>query len=205
MKLKFEDVMWPKTLFDDTEPRQVGIHLSDVAHYIATVMKTDYKPGDGFKDMELTAEIGLLWECVLSRIMRDKYAFRPPQVQRDGIWMSLDGIAPPNPFEVVWTLSGDPIGEVPLVVEEYKCTWRSSNKTPDTNFVYMTQIKSYCHVMETTTAIMRIFYLMGNYKGSGPVYRIARFTFTPWELEQNWKMVVKYKDEAVAKGVLHEY
>ena len=184
MEIIIKDERWPKTLFDDTEPRKDGLHLSDVTKSLMKSSGLGYR-GKGFSDMELTAEIGLLWEGVLSRIMGDKYAHRPGQICCDGIWMSPDGIGP------------DPDGEVPLVIEEYKCTWQSSNRSPADNFSYMMQVKSYCRAIGTTVAIMRIFYIMGDYKGSGPLYRVARIVFTPYELEQNWSMILQHKRETM--------
>jgi len=180
-QIEMEDVKWPKTLFDDDEPRAEGLHLGDVTRSLVDRAGLGYK-GAGFTDMELTAEIGLLWERVLQIVMHDKYAIRPPQMCIDGIWISPDGIGL------------DPKGEVPLVIEEYKATWKSTKGSPLDNFNYMTQIKSYCHAIDTTVAIMRIFYLMGDYRGSGPIYRVARIVFTPQELDQNWQMVLKEKE-----------
>ena len=131
MQMKIGDEKWLETLFDDDEPRAEGLHLGEVIKFIQNRSGMGYT-GKGFSDMELTAEIGLLWEDVLSKVMRDKYAMRPPQICEDGIWMSPDGIGT------------DPDGEVPMVVEEYKATWKSVKSAPDENFYYMTQAKSYC-------------------------------------------------------------
>jgi len=187
MEIEVADEKWPKTLFDDAEAREEGLHLGEVTRSLLAGSGFGYR-GKGFSDMELTAEIGLLWEEVLRKIMRDKYATRPGQICCDGIWMSPDGIGP------------DPKGEVPLVVEEYKCTWQSSNRSLEDNFSYMIQVKSYCRAIGTPVAVMRVFYIMGDYKGSGPLYRVARMTFTARELEQNWQMVVKHKE---AMGNVH--
>lgn len=180
MEIVTKDVKWPKTLFEDDEPRKEGLHLSTVIKSLMESTGLGYK-GKGFNDMQLTAEIGLLWEKVLGKVMREKYAVRPPQICEDGIWMSMDGIGP------------DPLDELPLVVEEYKCTWQSTRRSPVDNFYYMTQVKSYCHAVETHVAIMHIFYIMGDYRGSGPIYRAARLTFTRRELEENWKMILREK------------
>lgn len=180
MEMKIEETRWPETLFDDEEPREEGLHLGEVIKFIQNRSGMGYT-GKGFSDMELTAEIGLLWEDVLSKVMRDKYAVRPPQMCEDGIWMSPDGIC------------DDPEDEVPLVVEEYKATWQGTRRQPTDNFYYMTQIKSYCRAMGTNVAVMRIFHIMGDYKGSGPIYRIARIVFDSVELEQNWDMILKFK------------
>ena len=186
MEITMTETKWPKTLFDDTEPRAEGIHLSDITHSILDALDF-WKGKGGFTDMQLTAEIGLLWEVALSKIMRDKYALRPPQICLDGIWMSPDGIGP------------DPEGIVPLVVEEYKATWQSTKRSPIDQLNYMMQLKSYCHALDTTIGIMHIFHIMGDYRGSGPIYRVARIMFTRYELEENWKMILKHKKEVVDK------
>lgn len=184
MQMAIEDVKWPKTLFPE-EKRGEGLHLGEVIRSLMNRAGIGYgnpKSGGGFNDMQLTAEIGLLWEDVLALVMRNKYANRPGQIQSDDIWMSPDGIGP------------DPLGEVPLVLEEYKAAWKSTRSTPDENFSYMTQIKSYSRAVGTNVAIMRIFHVMGDYKGSGPIYRVARFVFTDRELEENWEMILKEKE-----------
>jgi len=192
MEIIIKDEKWPKTLFEDADEREDGLHLGHVVKSLMDNSGLGYK-GEGFSDMELTAEIGLLWERALSKIMREKYAPRPPQLLIDGIWMSPDGVSTNDPLGSL-SVGLDPDGEVPLVVEEYKATWRSTNKSPVDNFYYMCQVKSYCRAVGTTVVVMHIFHLMGDYKGSGPVYRVARITFTEWELEQNWEMIIKHKE-----------
>jgi hypothetical protein len=183
MEVVTTDELWPKTLFEDDEERQPGLHLGEVTRSMLNRAGLGYK-GAGFNDMELTAEIGLLWERGLSRIMADKYAFRPPQIQKDGIWMSPDGMG----------IGTDPLGIAPITVEEYKATWKSSRNQPEDVFGYMIQAKSYCLVMGTNVAVMRVFYIVGDYRGSGPVYRVSRILFTDKELEDNWAMVLREKD-----------
>ena len=181
MEIEIEDVKWPKTLFDKTEPRQPGLHLGEVIKSLLNNTGRGYN-GRGFSDMELTAEIGLLWEDVLSKVMGDKYAVRPPQVQKDGIWMSADGIGE------------DLLGEESFVIEEYKAAWGSSRKSPTDNLYYMTQAKSYCYAWETPIVVFRIFYVVGDYRGSGPLYRTARIRFTDRELEENWTRIINEKE-----------
>ena len=182
MKMTYVDEKWPGVMWDDEEPREGGLHLGTITKSLIQSSILARK-GKGFTDMELTAEIGLLWERTLSKIMGDKYAQRPGQIQKDGIWMAPDGIGP------------DPEGEFPIAIEEYKCTWQSSNRSPTDNFKYMIQVKSYCRAIETPIAVMRIFYIMGDYKGSGPLYRVARIEFTQDELNRNWAMVLQHKEE----------
>ena len=129
MEIEISDVKWPRTLFEESEPRQPGTHLSDVIKSLEIKSGLRPNPKGGFNDMELTAEIGLLWERVLGKVMAEKYAVRPPQICEDGIWMSPDGIGE------------DPDGKVPMVLEEYKAAWKSTRSSPADNFKYMTQVK----------------------------------------------------------------
>ena len=191
MDIIIKDEQWPRALFEDADEREDGLHLGYVVKSLMDKSGMGYK-GDGFKDLELAAEIGLLWERALSKIMREKYAIRPPQLLVDGIWMSPDGVSTDDPLSSM-SVGPDPEGEVPLVVEEYKATWRSTNKNPIDNFYYMTQTKSYCRAVGTTVVVMRIFHVMGDYKGSGPLYRVARIKFTEYELQSNWEMILKHK------------
>ncbi len=182
MQITTEDVQFPQPLFEEAEPRAPGLHLGQV---IESLMAANgLKPTGKFNDIQLAAEIGLLWERVLGKVMANKYVImHPPQMQLNGIWMSPDGVGP------------DPEGEVPLVVEEYKATWQSTRRCPSENFRYMTQVKSYCWAVGTTVAMMRIFHLMGNYKGSGPMYRVSRIKFSEQELKDNWQMIVKHRQK----------
>jgi len=194
MEVQITDVLWEKTMFDDEgDPRREGLHLGTIINSIKENSGLAYR-GEGFTDMQLTAEIGLLWELALSRIMREKYAVRPPQIQLDGIWISPDGVSFTDSVGSM-SVALDPASDTPFVVEEYKCTWKSTKRNPTEDWTYMTQIKSYCHALGTTVAVLRVFYLMGDYKGSGPQYRIARIRFTSAELEDNWKMIVQHKEK----------
>lgn len=184
-----QDTPWPGPFFDTGEERQEGIHLSDVVRLIEQDMGLAPK-GKGFNDLNAAAEIGLLWEIVLERAYRDKFAIRPPQICVDGVWMSPDGIN-----EDVIDPKLNPEGRTGLVVEEFKVAWASTNKDTTANWKYMTQVKSYCRALGTNVALMRIFHVMGDYRGSGPIYRIVRLVFSNQELDDNWGMILRYKDK----------
>jgi hypothetical protein len=64
----------------------------------------------------------------------------------------------------------------------------------------MCQVKSYCYALDTPVAVMRIFHLNGDYRGSGPVYRVARIRFTEKELEDNWRMILRHKEAVWGKS-----
>jgi hypothetical protein len=178
--ITIKDQKWDKVIFEESEPRQPGLHLGQVIKSLMDKSGLGYK-GKGFADMELTAEIGTLWERVFSKAAAEKYIVRPPQMEMDGVWLSLDGVGP------------DPEGRVPLVVIEYKVSWSSTNKSPSDNFYYMAQVKSYCKAVDTKVVVFHNFHVMGDYKGSGPVYRVARIEFSKKEIEDNWRMIVQHK------------
>ena len=180
MEYEFVDVKFPKTQFE-TE-RTEGLHLSHIIRDLLDKAGLGYK-GKGFTDMELTAEVGLLWERVLSKVMGEKYANSPGELEKDGIILTPDGIGP------------DPMGKVPIIVEEYKATWKSNRTHPTEVLNYMMQVKGYCYVVETNVCIMRVLYIMGDYRGSGPMYRESRITFTKKELWDNWQILLGHAEK----------
>ena len=111
------------------------------------------------------------------------------EVIKDGIIMSPDG------------LGVDPDGDVSGVnLEEYKLTWKSIKSHPKDNWNYMTQIQCYLNGVGLNCCIMRIIYIMGDYKGSGPVYKKFVFEFDDYELEENWQMILNHRDRMIKNG-----
>ena len=169
-------------------PRSSGpgiVHASTIIHYIETKVGRGYK-GKGFEDFALAGEVGFLWEDLLSLVLRDRMAIRIGEVVLDGITCSPDGLGP--------DVEGYP---EPVVLEEYKCTWKSSRHPIDSQWYYMQQLKTYCKAVGVKVAVMRVLYLMGNYKGSGPQYRVFRFTFDQQEIDETWAMLVAHRDEVI--------
>ena len=157
---------------DDGRP-----HLTSIIRHIRDKAGFGYGDGPGW-DRDTTMEVGFLWEDVLDAAFKDRMAIRPGEVELDGVVGSPDGIGE------------DPEGVEHAVLEELKCTWRSSRRSPTEDWSWMVQIKSYCKMIGTTVTIMRVLYLMGDYKGSGPQYKVFRIEFTQDELDQNWAMIV---------------
>lgn len=156
-------------------------HLTDIIKSIEKQIGAGYK-GPGFKERELTMEVGFIWEDVLSHVLGRRMGARFGEVECDGIVGSPDGIG------------DDPLGTVDVVLEEYKCTWRSTRRVPTKDWYWMCQCKSYIHMLgiHPPVAIMRILYLMGDYKGSGPLYKVARIEYTEKEVWENWQMIVNH-------------
>lgn len=158
-------------------------HLTDILKRIGREFKLvpEYSSDSGW-ELPLAAEIGFMWEEVLSRVMADRMCkvWRPGEVEKDGIVGSPDGIGP------------DPEGLSPMVLEEYKVTWRSSKNPPTAEWRWMAQVKGYCAMLDLTTVIMRIVYICGDYRGKGPTYRETRIEFTPYEIGEHWKLITGF-------------
>ncbi len=158
--------------------RSPGVHLMDVVKDMAReLFNTGSKWVDSAPDF-LQFEKGYVWERVLSRAFGDGIAERIGEIECDGITCSPDGI------------SVDIEGNI--VVEEYKCTTVSSNKSPETIWTWKMQALGYCHAVGATVVIFRVFYLMGDYRGMKPVYVVWRVEFTAAEIEDGWMSIVNH-------------
>lgn len=169
----------------DGEVRSPGLHLSplikeldEAAHGEKRYPETD----------ELTRQayfsVGFMWEQILSTVL-SATALRKAagQLVRPGE-VTLDGIA----------MSPDAIDLTDYVLEEYKATWLSCKHPIDgTKFWHwMVQIKAYCKALGTRTARLRVFYVAGDWRGSGPQVRGWTLEFTERELEENWAMITNH-------------
>jgi hypothetical protein len=172
-------------------PRAPGLHLTAVIKSLMNKLGHG-KTAPGW-EMNVCADIGFLWEDALAWAYRDKRMgctchgitgdiFRPPPMQIDGIWMSPDGVGP------------DIEGGEPWANHEYKCTWRSVNKSPLDDFYWSTQFQSYARGLGTRVTIVHVMYLLGDYKGSGPLHRVWRIVWDTDYMEQTWGMILREKE-----------
>ena len=165
-------------------PRSPGLHLSTVIRVMEQALHGPRKPSGWM--MDETREVGFIWEDLLSLVLAQRQVpepLRPEEIVVDGIAMSPDGIG-------LW--------EGHVVLEEYKCTWASiNNRSPDTHWPWLVQSKSDCRAIHVNQVIFRILDLMGDYKGSGPLYRAYLLTYTDRDLEENWQMVLNHKQMAL--------
>lgn len=124
-------------------------------------------------------EKGFVWERLLSMALPN-LGVRPGELEVDGIILSPDGIGYCD-----WVQES--------VVEEYKCTARSSSGNPADNVGWMMQLKAYCRGVGVLNAVMRILYLNGDYKRDrNPTPRTYLITFTQEEIDTNWNSIVAY-------------
>jgi hypothetical protein len=161
-------------------PRSPGLHVSQI---IKGIEEDIYKKK--YANWKNAADVGFIWEELLSLAYRN-YAVpigeRPGEVERDGIIGSPDAMN----FNI-WR------------PEEFKFTWRSAKKTPDTIWKYMTQVKAYLKMLDAREMMMRVLYANGFYDGKGPVYKCGLVRFDRWEIDDNWRMLVNF---AKGKGWL---
>jgi len=177
------------TVSPDAPPRSPGLHQSDLIKGLLQELEPERfsKPLDA-----LRIEMGFAFERMLEEGLKRKFPgiFRPFEIQVEGVAMSPDGYdAASN------------------TLEEFKATWMSSRHgIEDKRFWHwLVQIKGYLYGLTThtgvehTTARLRVFWVNGDYKGSGPQLASYRLEFEPREIVENWQMLRNY---ARRKGLL---
>ena len=159
---------------EDDNPRSEGLHLSDILEDIEVNTLRANRGGD--IDLNAFRTMGFIWERVLTgqliQAAEDCGSLvRPGELEKDGIYMTPDGLCPNE-----W------------VLEEWKCTWKSMRREIEDFWRYWAQIKSYCLALDCSHARLRVFFVNGDYKGSGPRFRVWEAEFTSRELQENWDM-----------------
>lgn len=184
----------PPLIMSSGVPRSGGLHLSTIirslyAHTFKGGGRDYTSVGGGTEYMAL----GFAWERVLERVIAEVFPserilLHPGEVVSDGIAMSPDGI-----------------DTVDALLEEWKCTFKSAVKRPDTGDfpTWMAQIKAYCRALEFTKCRLRILHLRGSYfkpledgkVADGPIVRTWLLEFTQQELDDNWRNIVNHAKE----------
>lgn len=172
-------------------PRSKGIHLTQIIRYLERSMGLTY---ESFQEPWLTMDCGFTWEECLEAALAHRLCnvTRPGEMFKDGIYFSPDGEG------------DDPYYVYPKAVHEYKFTWMSSNKPPSYKWNWMTQGKGYCYGCETPVIVFHVAHVMGNYRGTGPLYREYRIEYDEYELIMNWDMLIRGRDELIEQGVTDE-
>lgn len=167
----------PPMIMNSGVPRTGGLHLSEIIRDLYKKLNPiRFQDGGGFERMAL----GFAWEWVLSDAIArvfpsDRLLIHMGELECDGIKMS------PDAFDVE-----------DLCLEEWKCTWSSSNKHPDDYPYYLWQIKSYCRAIECNKARLRIYHVNGDYRERVPVVHTWLLEFSDRELEENWKFLTAH-------------
>lgn len=184
----------PKTLGDSGVPRSNTLHLSTIMTDIGDRL---FNTGYGDSPIQKPqAEFGFVWEELLSMAFaernRGECILRPGEVILDGITGSPDGINVAK-----WEL------------EEYKATRKSASRDVAESWYWMTQIKSYIHMINgkrgesgggggrMCSCVLRVLYINGDYKPPSPKYVAYRLVFSQLELGENWDMI---RNHAESRG-----
>lgn len=165
--------------------RSPGLHVSEIYRDLA-IRAGLLDDSDDNPPPNNHTTLGFIWETVIEKALRN---LLPDGVTRPGEFI-VDGIAcSPDGVDKFWR------------VHEYKCTWKSSNHDiqDKKHWMWMVQIRAYCYVMNATRARLHVFFVNGDYRGSGPQLKVWDLEFTQRELDENWKMLVNH---AKSKGWL---
>jgi hypothetical protein len=170
--------------------RSPGLHLTDIIKDLMVVSGMDQ--GNQTWSSRPTMNTGFIWEQVLfdrweevlspafAKLMGRAFSwYHTGEIQYGGIYLTPDGID---------------ISAGSWVLQEAKATWKSSKNNPVDNWRYMTQAKSYCMALGIDRVMFHILHLMGDYKGSGPIYKPWLITFLPHELDENWEMITNHAE-----------
>lgn len=188
------------------------VHLTSVMRFVAGTLKLKNAYGSGGAtnwNLDLAAEVGFIWEDVLSAAFADRMAPRLPECERGPIIFSPDGFGQdPGIWDGLrgeWSI---PPSDEP-VLEEYKCTWMSINKHPLEVWRYKVQAQGYLYGLELRTVVYKMLHLMGDYRGSGPLYREVRIEYDTeedWEeLRSNWDMLEHHANIMLEGGYDGEF
>ncbi|MFW9899872.1 MAG: hypothetical protein ACFFDY_01135 [Candidatus Thorarchaeota archaeon] len=162
-------------IYNTTGPRSKDLHLTAIINDIEKILyPKEYERKKGFSNPWF-AVIGFIWEECLTLAFKSLLGFRPKAIHKDGIACSPDGIKPEQE-----------------IVDEYKCTWRSTKTKPWNVWKWMVQIKAYCYVSGYNIARFHVLYIMGDYKFTGPKCIPFLLEFTDEELQNNWDMLLEH-------------
>jgi len=206
----FPCVMRDSQLRGKGEGRPDGLHLSGIIHRMKVAAGENVGGIDGDQEGVRMQE-GFLWESALEYVAAGmkldealEVAFKrymievrsnittQIMVEKDGIHMTPDAFSPT-------------VGEI----ESYKVTRRTLRKARtqedfEENFwPWMVQEKSYCYAVGVDTVRWVVLWQAGDYSkgvGSGPQMLESTAVFTPEELVENWRVVLKHA-EAMREGV----
>lgn len=174
---------------EEDHERSPGLHLGQVLAELDQLAHGKRYPETDENTRQTYFTMGFLWERALSELISETAVKRAAgALVRPGEFLS-DGIA----------MSPDAIDLTDYTLEEYKATWLSSNHPIDSEkfWTWINQMKCYCRAIGTKTARLRVFFVMGDYRGSGPQVKCWQFEFTDRELEECWAMVLNH---AKSKG-----
>ena len=195
-------------------PRTPGFHVSELLRPVAlslgmwkkddqdeldfTLAKYHAARGENIVQMYPTAiyrvAVGLAVEDWLGRQKPEINFHALGELAKDGIIGTPDG------------LEFDRDGGI---IHEIKATWKSSRSDRESpmerlrkEWYWTAQACSYCYLASFGKELVRraqlhIWWLNGNYQGSGPEYKTYEISYSSPEVGANWRLVEAKRDEAL--------
>jgi hypothetical protein len=172
-------------------PRAPGPHVGAIVRDIAIrsrLLKAD-DPDEAPLTLErrkLRMSRGFAWEWLVAH-QNPLMIHQPGELIRDGIAMNPDGVTLMGDIELPREVRER--GPSVAMVEECKDTELSSNRDLRSKWIWTAQGKAYCYGLGTNWIRYHVCYSRGDYRGSGPIYRVWWVEFTPQEIKVNWDLI----------------
>lgn len=183
------------------ERRSSGVHLSGIISYVLETSGLVEK--NETDEMGLAVAVGVAWEEFAVGLYPEM-TWQPGEVHLDNVYGSPDGLT--KGVDRNGVLADGESG-IPIVLEEFKATWRSRvSKPPLANRRWMWQLSGYLEMMELRHARLHVLWINGNYKNYRPEYCTYLFEFEQPELDRFWNNVVlPNRDKAKREEHLSEH
>ena len=206
--MRYKEVTVDLFLPEPRVPRAKGTHVSGIIRAIALetgILKPEWAEDKSMSDSReitdpvavLRMNIGLAWEEYYIPTFLGPLGVKdhPDAMCVDGVHMSPDGLS----TDVIITKHiGQLKGKRTPVIHEVKVTYKSVNTVADLSkeFIWISQIKSYCKGKGTRHAQLHVLFLCGDYKFPiTPQLRVWAIEFTQQEIDDNWSLLIDYKEE----------
>ncbi len=178
-----------------TSNRTKGVHLSSIIRYIMGRENPAYRKEETTLDeigkRNSRFAMGMAWEHLLSwaisQVFPNESRVIIGELEQDGIIMTPDNV---GLNEALYQVDN-------LIVEEWKCTWKSSKHvTTDEAFAenfkhWIWQLASYCRALGTNDGLIRVFFVMDSYKFDSVCKPYCwRIKFSDDDLDSIWEMIL---------------
>ncbi len=184
-------------------PRTPGVHVSGLIRGIAveagilrpewveelSLVEVAASAGAWWDRLDETAKtriaMGLAWEEWLIPLL-DGVMDHPGEMCVQGVYMTHDG----ESLDVIY-------GKHQTRVHECKLTFKREQSDADMadQFMWLCQMKAYCRGLGTRFARIYVLFVCGDYSWPmRPRYRSWDFEFTQAEIDENWTLLMDYKD-----------
>lgn len=192
----------PLDLGPSSVGRSKGVHVSEVIRCIALEMDIlKYELVEELslltpKDMskldiisQLRIHMGFAWEAYYIPLLPNVKK-HPGEALVDSVYMTPDGT------EMAVVVVGG-LRRRMCRIHEVKLTYKSTNTVGDftKQFMWLSQLKSYCKAHNTRFATSHVLFVCGDYKFPiSPQLIRYHIEFTKQEIDDNWSLITDYRD-----------